>query len=299
MAHVSWPSLPPWLEAMQDAFGRTVRRPLDRSSGQLRARPELYDAELVAATTASARLDPGERLAVYNRQYWMRLFTVLHGAYPLLARLLGYWELNRCAEAYLTAQPPRSWDLDAIVPGFAPFFQTSLDGSVFEVARPPRRLPSRALREAADLDAAHHRVFRAPQEAGYQPAPDDGVGLLQAQLRFVANAALARESWDLLDLRRQALALTGEELLSLGEALPEPRAWLLLRREHNLGVVPLAPREAELLTLLCDYPVAEALGRLEERCSPAERAALPEQARQWLSRSMRLGLWARPDTAQK
>jgi hypothetical protein len=293
MARVAWPPLPAWVESLQGAFADTLRRPLDRSSGTLRARTDGYDASLVAATTAH-HLSAAERLAVYNRQYWMRLFTVLHGAYPLVARLLGYWELNRWAEPYLLQHPPRTWDIDAIVPGFEPFLKAALPREACDVAQPPRTLPTLAVLQAATIDAAHHRVFRAPQDVAYQPAPSEGAALLQSQLRFVSSAALLTESWPLHELRHQALAMSGEQQLPLGEALPRPRTWLLMRHELAMGLFALEPREAELLELLQVRPVAAALAQLEDQCSTEERARLPEQTRAWLARSVRLGLWARP-----
>lgn len=284
--------LPAWVEELQRGFADAVRQPLDRSSVTLRARSEAYEPSLVAATTPTPKLGSAERLAVYNRQYWMRLFTVLHGAYPLLARLLGFWELNRLAELYLTQHPPRSWDIDAIVPGFEPFLATLLTDEVFEVSQPSRRLPSLALREAAAIDAAHHRVFRAPLEPTYTPSPRDSARLFQSPLRFVSGAALLTESWALVELRRQAPTLVGERMLTLGERLAVPRSWLLLRRELSLVLLALEPREMQLLQLLRLHPVAEALGLLEAACSAQELTRLPEQTRGWLARSVKLGLWA-------
>jgi Putative DNA-binding domain len=299
VASLSWSPLPEWLSSIQGSFGDTLRRPLDRSQGQLRATPEHYDATLVQATKPTPALSSAERLAVYNRQYWFRLFTVLHRAYPLLTRLLGHWELNRLASEYLTAHPPRGWDLDAIVPGFRPFIEAEASGSVVVIPQPPRRLPALAVREAAAIDAAHHRVFRAPLQPAYEPTETDGATLLQTQLRFVPSAALLTESWALCELRRHALSLRGEDRVELGDSLPGPRVWLLMRHELTMGLFSLTPREAELLSLLQLHSVAEALGLLEARCSPQELAALPAQTQAWLARSVRLGLWARPDAAQK
>jgi hypothetical protein len=97
---VSAHEVPPWLADFQARFGDTLRTPLDRTSGTLTATPATYDAALVAEVGS-------ERLAVYNRQYWLRLFGVLHDAFPLTARLVGYWAFNEHAGAYLAAQPPR------------------------------------------------------------------------------------------------------------------------------------------------------------------------------------------------
>lgn len=299
MASVSWPPGPAWLRALQASFGDAVRHPLDRSDGRLAASPERYDVALVRATKATQAQGAAERLAVYNRQYWFRLFTVLHRAYPLLARLLGYWELNRLASGYLTAHPPRGWDLDAIVPGFEPFLEAEARGSTVVISQPAGRLPALAVRQAVAIDAAHHRVFRAPAEVAYQPSEKEGAALLASQLRFVPAAALLTESFPLCDLRRQALSLTDERRLPLGEELPEPRSWLLMRHELSMGLFSLERREAQLLRLLQVHAVGDALGLLEAGCPPHEREALPARTRAWLARSVRLGLWAQPNLTQK
>jgi Putative DNA-binding domain len=299
VANVSWPALPTWLGSLQVELGEVLRQPLDRSQGQLSASPNHYPPALVMATKPSQALAAAERLAVYNRQYWLRLFTVLHHAYPLVARLLGYWELNRLASDYLGAHPPQSWDLDEIVPGWQPFIAAQAQGSVLVVSHPPRSLPALAVREAVAIDAAHHRIFRAPRVRAFQPTAHDGAALLRTQLCFVPAAALLTESWPLCELRREALSLAGEDLVTLGGRLPKPRTWLLMRQELSMGLFALEHREAELLALLQRHPVAEALGVLEAQCSPAEREALPTQTRAWLARSVRLGVWAQPDRAQK
>ena len=100
---------PPWLEDFQSRFGTVVRAPLDRATGTLVARVETYDPTMVEASIDGPTTTRAERLAVYNRQYWFRLFGVLHSAFPLVCRLLGHWTFNGYAGRYLEAHPPRGW----------------------------------------------------------------------------------------------------------------------------------------------------------------------------------------------
>ena len=63
---------------------------------------------LVAAPPAGTR---EERLAVYSHGYVARLTEALEGDYPALRRILGAGAFAALSRRYLTACPPRSYDL--------------------------------------------------------------------------------------------------------------------------------------------------------------------------------------------
>lgn len=283
MSTRAWSDAPPWLADFQAHFGDALRTPLDRTSGALTATPASYPRAL--ADDAGA-----ERLAVYNRQYWFRLFTVLHDAFPLTARLVGYWDFNEHAAAYLAAHPPRTWDLDDVPTAFAAFFVGRLGGDG-EAANAERR----AWVESALLDSAHRAVFRAPTVTPFRPSAADAARLLVTQLVPSPAVMVVREHSALLDLRRALLARRDTSTTRL--ALPGPhsgpdtRHWAIVRENEGTRAVLLEPREAELLALLAGYPVGEALGRLELACPLAERAALPAATERWLARGVQLGFW--------
>lgn len=296
MAGLSWPAYPAWLAALQRDFGQALRTPLDRSSGTLCASTTQYSPELVNGVRTPRDLAAAERLAVYNRQYWFRLFTILQRAYPLVARLLGFWRFNRDAAAFLLERPPTGWDIDAIVPAFQDYLSRALPAEQIELDDPqldgPRRsLPARALREAVELDAAHHRVVRAPPSVEYRPTADDAERLLTCRLRLSPAAAIVTESWSLCELRQQALGAPDASSLKLGPPLSRPRDWLLLRQQVAVSLSPLEPGEAALLRLLALHPVGAALAELETSYPQESVAELPERARTWLARSVQLGIW--------
>lgn len=262
---------PDWLADFQARFGAILRTPLDRSTGTLRATPADYDPGVDA---------PRSRLAVYNRQYWFRLFTVMHNAFPLVTRLVGHWAMNDHAARFLLAHPPRSWDIDRVPDGFEAFFAVTLDA------------PDRdALVEAAHLDAAWRSVFAAPPAAPYRPTPEDAAGLLDARLIPSPAVALVEEHWPLSELRRAVLADGGDARVALPPALPHARWSMLVRKADGMLRLDLEAREAELYRLLRLHAVKDALGLLEAACSGAERADLPRRAQAWLARSVELGLW--------
>lgn len=272
---------PDWLAEMQARFGATIRTPLDRATGTLRAATADYPAGAVADVRDAHNASGVERLAVYNRQYWFRLFTVMQTAFPLTTALLGAWRMNDYAARFLLAHPPRSWDLDRAPDGFERFVVEALEEDV----------PQDALRDAARLDAAWRALFRAPAAAPYRPRPEDAARLLDARLAPSPAVALYVERWPFIALKRAREGHRGEEQVALPPPHPVPQWWLLLREPEGIRQLPLSPREGELFALLAEHPVREALGRLEALCDERERATLPEQARRWLARGVSLGVW--------
>lgn len=171
---------PPWLEEFQGRFSALLRAPLDRSTGTLRADTSAYDPAVDARDAANATAR--ERLAVYHRQYWFRLFGALQTAFPLTTRLLGHWHFNEHVASFLVASPPRGWDLDRAPDGFEAHLAATLDEAGAVSGPPAGRVPRRAVIEAATIDAAYRAVFRAPAVTGYRPSPADAARLLDARL---------------------------------------------------------------------------------------------------------------------
>jgi hypothetical protein len=284
---VSWPESPAWLVELQQRFGALLQTPLDRSSGALRAETSAYDALLLAAARPTQTLSSAERLATYHRQYWFRLFTVMQGQYPLTTRLVGYWRFNGFAARHLVDRPPRGFDIDTVGHGFA----ETLAQLVPEDA---------AVREAAAIDAAFHRVTRAPQREPFRPAAQDVPRLTSSRFVLSPSVALLSEHWPLCQRRLGFAEPKSDETVEprepLGEPLAEARHWLLAWHQPKpslkLSLLALEPAEAKLLQLLQLYPLEQALGLLEATASDAERAALPERAQAWLARSVQLGVWS-------
>lgn len=267
---------PPWLEAFQADFGELIRTPLDGATGTLRATPEGYVGALEAETGGT------KGLAVYNRQYWFRLFTSTQTSYPLTTRLLGAWRLNGLAGAFLRDHPPVDWDLEAAGHGFVDHLEVALPAEL----EPPRE----AVLQAARVDAAWGRVLRAPAVSPWRPLAEDAPRLLEARLLPSPAVALVEEGWPLVELRA-ALFRDPDAEAALGPPHERARSWVLQRRDGGLLATPLEPRQGELLRLLHVHPVGHALAILERSVSEVERAALPEQTRRWLSWSVILGMW--------
>jgi Putative DNA-binding domain len=267
---------PSWLADFQMRFGSTIRTPLDRASGTLTATPSAYDARLTEETSA-------DRIAVYNRQYWFRLFDVLHSAFPLTARLLGFWELNEYAAKFFLAKPPRGWDLDAAPDGFDIFFADALTRENSD--------EKLALIESVRIDAAWRSVFRAPQTPPFRPSAEDAARLLESQLTPSPAVAFVEEHFPLMELRKNVLA-DFDRAVAFPPRLSQTQCWALVRTEQGTLQISLKPREMQLFALLQELPVGEALARLEQACTAEERVALPERTRQWLARSVEQNFWS-------
>ena len=289
---MSWPASPPWLLDLQGRFGAVLRQPLERTSGALRAETGAYDATLVQAVQPNQAGSASERLAVYHRQYWFRLLTVLQGLFPLTARLLGYWQFNELAARHLVAHPPLGYDIDTIGEGFEQgVAQGLLEAGSLRGAE-STLLDAAAVVEAARIDAAFHRVTRAAPQVPFRPTAEDVGRLLRCSFELSPAVALLDEHWSLCERRLTLLERESDAQLEPGAlGSSAERHWLLARHNSQLGLVPLEPLEAELLRLLQREPLEKALARLEASATAAERTTLSDRARAWLARSVHLGVW--------
>lgn len=281
------PSTRAWLAEIQRSFGGALRTPLDAESGTFRAQPERYDLPLVAAVRDSGR----ERLAVYNRQYWFRLFTAMQTSWPLTARLLGMFHFNQHAQRFLLANTPSHYDLRVVTLGFHDYLAATLDTP--DVDRGPHfaRLPTRALLEAAALDAAFARVFYAPETPRFDPSRYAPAELVTRKL--VSSRAYARidEHWPLSELRLRLRDDSSEQAAPLPPQLPAAQSWALFRSTQGVTQLRLAPMQARLYTLLESHPLGHALAQLEAEAEPTTRASLPEQTQSWIAQGIAHGFW--------
>lgn len=280
---------PPWLEGMQSRFGEVLRTPLDRSTGTLTATPAAYPVAARDEVTAGPHTPAEARLAVYNRQYWFRLFTVLQTVFPLLVDLLGAWEFNDYASDFLLAHPPRGWDLEHVPDGFEGFFAERLRG----------HRDAAVLIAAAQLDAGWRALLRQPPARPFRPSPDEAARLLDGRLRPSPSVMLMEDAWGLLH-RKVSLAGPRAELASALPTRSATPSWFCIVREPG-GVrhVALEAGEGALLALLRGLPVREALAHLEAAVEEGSREALPEAAQRWLAKGAERGMWIGVDDGQR
>jgi hypothetical protein len=101
------------LEAIQREMAAAVIRPL---TAQDTMREKAIDGRAMTDVAASfiapnSRLNPFERLEIYNRQYWFRVLGSLAEDFPALRAVVGDRRFDALSIAYLTAHPSRSFTL--------------------------------------------------------------------------------------------------------------------------------------------------------------------------------------------
>jgi len=101
------------LHLLQRRMAAAVMRPLTHSE-QMRKRdascPSVAD-EAGEFIRPNDRLTSFERLEIYNRQYWFRLFSSFEEDFPGLKSVVGSRKFQALMRAYLEAHPSRSFTL--------------------------------------------------------------------------------------------------------------------------------------------------------------------------------------------
>jgi hypothetical protein len=101
------------LRLLQRLMAAAVVRPLDAHDGLQAKWIDGRPMEKVAAEfiKPNDRLTSFERLQLYNRMYWFRLFDAIRDDCPGLLAALGERAFGRLAQAYLAQYPSRSFTL--------------------------------------------------------------------------------------------------------------------------------------------------------------------------------------------
>jgi len=103
----------PELHALQQRMAAAVMRPLTRDE-QMRHRDEnnrSIASEAESFIKPNDRLSSFERLEIYNRQYWFRIFSSFEEDFPGLKSIVGSRRFDRLMRAYLHTHPSRSFTL--------------------------------------------------------------------------------------------------------------------------------------------------------------------------------------------
>ena len=103
----------PELHDLQRRMATAVMRPLTRDEQMRRrdAENRSVDQEASSFIKPNDRLSSFERLEIYNRQYWFRLFSSFEEDFPGLKSIVGSRRFEKLMRAYLEAHPSRSFTL--------------------------------------------------------------------------------------------------------------------------------------------------------------------------------------------
>lgn len=101
------------LMELQRRMARAVMHPLTKSETMPRRRHDgtLNQKEAEAFIKPNDRLTSFERLEIYNRQYWFRLYTSFEEDFPGLKAILGRQKFETLMRDYLTECPSESFTL--------------------------------------------------------------------------------------------------------------------------------------------------------------------------------------------
>ena len=275
------------LARLQSQFTELLRTPLEFDVGGVRADTSRYEPRLVAAIQTGPRASARVGLAVYHRQYWLRLFDVMQREFALSARLVGLPRFYVLAQAYLTRTPPRHPDLGRAADEFVGWCATHTD----VVAAATNAAVAEVLPQALAVDAAWRSIWNASELPAFVPGLAEVESLPRTQLRMTPTAALIAEDWPLVALRRELARDARANEIALPARLKRRDFWLVLRTSTGIGQLRTSALQARLYTLCTIARLEDAVEQLHAACPPDERSKLPAMIRDWLELSMDLKLW--------
>jgi hypothetical protein len=267
-------SAPARLRALQEAFGSAVRAPYDFEGERFDGGGDALAPGLEADLLPRGPLRGRDRLVVYNRQYWYRLFTILQEEFPLLAHALTYPVFNRLASAYLTRHPSRAPYLDA------------LGDRLPDFVRADTRWNDPRTAQIARLDQAFNRAFHAP--AAPPPRTETLAAAGGPRLRLQPHVTVLEEDWNLMT--RRGLCLDAEEDF-VPRFVKRKGYWVVYRNVEG-GVAPqrLDRVRFRLLGALSEGEALEAAcARAAEGLAPPALDRLAKQLPRWFAEWTTLG----------
>ena len=259
------PQAPMWWQHLAAEMAHTVSRPTGIADGNLCIDADAYPRALVHAVEEGGQRSQRERIAVYHRQYWLRLIEVLQSELPLTMHRLGTQAFNATAMAYLIRYPPYHAELHRLSAHFPAWVAKHADPDIAEAAR---------------LDVLMARLFVAPR-----PVSAHNVGTLCAPLRCW------RERWNSIADRHQ---------VSMGHTpVPMPgtgaRHYAIWRAEDGLiRWISIDPDQSRLLRFLQHGEDLDATcARLTRSLDPAALERVTAGITGWFTTWSRLG-WMKP-----
>jgi hypothetical protein len=236
------------------------------------------------------RLQPAERLQIYNRMYWYRLLESMGDDCPGLRALLGERRFHGLARAYLARFPSRSFTLRNLCSRLPDFIRDE----------PRLTAPRTALaREVARFEWAQTVAFDGEVRPALRPAQVAGTRrpALQPYLSLLA-LDYPVDAFVIAVKRRNAFRSAASN--AAGEAGPEraPRAAHPPRRERvHLAVHRFKGRLYYKRLAPSAFRILSALGEgadVERAIAAGGRGVTPARARSWFETWMKLGWLCAP-----
>jgi hypothetical protein len=272
---------PSQLRDIQRRMAAAVMHPLTREETMPQRRRDGVSnrREAEAIIRPNDRLTSFERLEIYNRQYWFRLYSCLQEDFPGLEAIVGSRRFDRLMRDYLTDCPSESFSLRNLGARMEQWLRS----------HPQITAPHTALAlDMVRLEWAHIEVFDTAELPPLSPAQLAGIHegsvlRLQPYLRLLALSYPVDDL--LLQVRSDEASSTSSannarvsshrpHVRRVAALAPRP-IWLVLHRQQNtVWYKPIAAAEFNLLSAIA---AGRPLGAALEAAFPD--ASLPEAER--------------------
>ncbi|HEV2276583.1 MAG TPA: putative DNA-binding domain-containing protein [Acidobacteriaceae bacterium] len=223
---------PTTLKEIQRRMAAAVMHPLTRAETMPRRRRDgaLNHAEAEAIIRPNDRLTSFERLEIYNRQYWFRLYTSFEEDFPGLEAIVGRAKFDRLMREYLTECPSESFTLRNL--------GSRLEGWL--TAHPEFVAPHTTLAlDMVRLEWAHIEAFDSEERPPLSADAFANVGE-QTELHLQPHLRLLALSYPVDDLLLQVRSENGSTASSSNNASSARK------RRHVRQVAALAPKPVHL-----------------------------------------------------
>jgi hypothetical protein len=255
------------LAEIQRRMAAAVMHPLTRAETMPRRRSNGVSnrAEAEAIIRPNDRLTSFERLEIYNRQYWFRLYTCFEEDFPGLHAILGRAKFDALMRAYLTDCPSESFSLRNL--------GSRLDAWLEK--HPETLAPHATLaRDMVRLEWAHIEAFDSEEKS---PLSADAFANLgeDSRLHLQPHIRLLKLSYPVDDLLLQVRTENGSSTSSSNNAnvarkrrhvrhvaalAPRPMHLAVHRHQNSVWYKPIGAEEFRLLSALAnDQPLGEAI----------------------------------------
>lgn len=273
---------------IQRRMAAAVMHPLTRSESMPRRRRDGMSnrSEAEAIIRPNDRLTSFERLEIYNRQYWFRLYTCFEEDFPGLQAILGRARFDALMRAYLTDCPSESFTLRNL-------------GSRLEswLTRNPTWIEPHTTMalDMVRLEWAHIEAFDGEERPrlsarGLAAISEDSVLPLQPYLRLLALSYPVDDL--LLEVRNEngssasstnnaSAARKRHHVRRTAALAPKAIHLAIHRHENSVWYKPLTVEEFRLLTALLEgKPLGDSIDLALRDSSLGEdrRAALLQEA---------------------
>lgn len=248
---------PATLHEIQRRMAAAVMHPLTRDETMPRKRRDgtSNQSEADAIIRPNDRLTSFERLEIYNRQYWFRLYSSFEEDFPGLQAILGRAKFDKLMRAYLTDCPSESFTLRNL----GSKLEKWLDQHPEHLGPHPK-----LARDMVRLEWAHIEAFDSEERPRLSPeklaAVDENSTLrLQPHLRVLALSYPVDDL--LLEVRTENgssassannanIARKRHRVRHIAALKPKPIHLAIHRHENTVWYKELSPEEFRLLSAL-------------------------------------------------